>query len=394
MSVKWKMNLRLLAGVLTCLAVLFVAIGSITLLEEYLLLILSLLFTICLLIPFDFKIIRSLKCFLFITYFTLGTFMMFNASKDGIVIGLAFFWFFIFTLGLESKNRESLLYEVYLAALLLMVPLISFRAVYKGGDVTYFAGNEYFTSVAMIIGSMLAFLGILISPFDSQARDVESQAKDKSINWFSTLVNLVSHNLRSPLATILGNAQLLETKYPSIYQSKELERIQNSVMTSNLIIDRLLKASFVTDRLSTLTLEESLANSYPELVISGTLDELSYEHNVSIHLSLEVFLDNAFRYSPERVDITMKGTRIEIRDYGKGLTQEQLESFGRLKGNTLGTLHGIGIPFALRILESIGYSVRAESCSPGLLIVIDQGLEFKDAEFRPIFEFVREKQIS
>ena len=337
---------------------------------------------------------NAIKFFSFASLNVLVIYMVFKDSNIGIVLALSLFWSNIFTLGLESQNREGLFYKFNLLALVLMVPLISFRAVYKGGDVTYFVGNEYFSVVAILICSLLAFLGILISHLDHQERDKASKEKDQSINWFSTLVNLVAHNLRSPLATILGSAQVIQAKYPSVYQSQEFQRIQDSVETSNQILNRLLKASFVTDRLSDSTLEESLIQRYPSLKIKGSLDSLSYEQSVSIHLSLEVFLDNAFRYSLESVELSMQGTRLEIRDYGPGLTKEQLESFGRLNGNTLGTLHGIGIPFALRILESIGYGVRAESCSPGLLIVIDQGLEFKDAEFRPIFEFVREKQIS
>ena len=321
-------------------------------------------------------------------------YMVFKDSNIGIVLALAHFWFSIFTLGVSSQDREGVFYKFNLLALMVMVPLISFRAVYVGGGVNYFADNEYFSVVAMLVGSLLAFLGILISHLDHQERDKASKEKDQSINWFSTLVNLVSHNLRSPLATILGSAQVIQAKYPSVYQSQELQRIQDSVETSNQILNRLLKASFVTDRLSDSTLEDSLMQRYPSLKIKGSLDSLSYEQSVSIHLCLEVFLDNAFRYSPERVEITMKGTRLEIRDYGPGLTKEQLESFGRLNGNTLGTLHGIGIPFALRILESIGFGVNAKNCNPGLLVGIDKGIGFQNAEFRPILESVREKQVS
>ena len=118
-----------------------------------------------------------------------------------------------------------------------MVPLISFRAVYKGGDVTYFVGNEYFSVVAILICSLLAFLGLLISYLDHQERDKASKEKDQSINWFSTLVNLVAHNLRSPLATILGSAQVIQAKYPSVYQSRSLSEFKTLRPSTKSLID-------------------------------------------------------------------------------------------------------------------------------------------------------------
>ena len=166
--------------------------------EEYTLSILSFVLLVFSILNFESSVIDKLKLFFFLSQLVLACYMMLNATDNGIVIALAQFWFTIFTLGLASRNREGVFYKFNLLALMLMVPLISFRAVYAGGDVSYFADNRVFNGAAMFLGSILAFLGILISHLDHQERDKASKEKDQSINWFSTLVNLVAHNLRSP----------------------------------------------------------------------------------------------------------------------------------------------------------------------------------------------------
>ena len=52
------------------------------------------------------------------------------------------------------------------------------------------------------------------------------------------------------------------------------------------------------------------------------------------------------------------------------MSKDEIEAFGRLNKAAFGTLHGIGVPFAQRILDIVDYRVKAENCDPGLLVTI------------------------
>lgn len=255
-------------------------------------------------------------------------------------------------------------------SLFLTIFLLGYLLIFPFDSVDYLYPNKAFPALTLISTIILMFYAFVVDEHKQKETIENLEQQDSTIHWFSTLVNLVSHNLRSPLANILSNAQLLEAKYPSVKDGEEIHRITSSVNTSNQIIDRLLKGTFVTDRNSRVNLKESLTFTYPQLHIIGVPKEMAYEESVSIHLSLEVFLDNAFRFSPDKVQLTFFDTRIEIRDYGKGMSKDEIEAFGRLNKAAFGTLHGIGISFAQRILDIVDYRVKAENCDPGLLVTI------------------------
>ena len=199
---------------------------------------------------------------------------------------------------------------------------------------------------------------------------VQERSAD-TIHWFSTLINLMSHNLRTPLANIKGNIDILSHRDRKIAGYKEIERIHTSLDVSVGILDRLLKASFVNDQSSMLDLNASITQSYPSIRVKGKASQdLTYEQSVCLHLAIEVFVDNALKYSSGKVTIAFNRKVIVIQDLGPGLPNDAIENFASIKNHSVGTLHGIGVPFASRLLESIDYVVKAENTFPGLRITM------------------------
>lgn len=311
----------------------------------------------------------SMKLVLFISFYSLTAFMVVTSIENGMTSALAHLWYLIFCLGLESKNNGTVYFKTLALTMGFWTGLVSFRLLYSGGETVYFT-HPFHTEISMVAGLIFALLGLFVGFLERLRVQEAMEENEKTIDWFTTLVNLVSHNLRSPLATILGNIQLLEAKGFLVGDSTELKRIKMSVDTLEGSVDRLLKATFVMDRNSELDLRDALKKTYPQIKISGIPKELTYKQNVSILLSLEVFLDNAFRFSPDKVLLTFNESGIEIRDFGKGMSESEIGLFGQLNNNTLGTLHGIGIPFAIRILDSIGYCASAENANPGLKVTM------------------------
>lgn len=322
--------------------------------------------------------------FLFFSLTTLSAgYMVITLNEIGSTFGLAYLWLLIFHSAVIDRENNRGQYSFVRLSFVLWMLILSWRLVSDWGDEIYFEYVNHFELIVVCLGITLAIVGVVASNLRDSRILEEKKQQEGTIDWFSTLVNLMSHNLRTPLATILSNAELLQARHPSVYKSSEIDRITDSVESLDRITSRLLKATFVTDKLSESTLEESLRKTYPKLEITGSIISDSYNEAVSLHLALEVFLDNAFRFSPDKVKLELGSSQITLRDYGPGLSEEQLQSFGRLKGNTLGTLHGLGIPFALRVLESIGYGVKATNTYLGLQIELGKGLGFADASMNP-----------
>ena len=292
-------------------------------------------------------------------------------DQSTIAAGFANLWFYLFLISSKRKETGSLAYLLALGFFVLILIALTSRSFYSLNLVSVFVDQGIIITVAPLI---LGMIGIYMSTEQIQKEQQDYVESERTVEWFSTLINLVSHNLKSPLAAISVNAQLLEMKGANGSDFKELKRIVTAVETSNEIIHRLLKASFVTDSMSNEGINSSLQKTYPGLQIEGNLDlDLKYEESISIHLALEVFLDNAFKYSPKGVRISSDNGSIIIRDYGPGLTNDQLNSFGEVNENSSTSLHGIGIPFALKLLNSINYQVAPQNLKDGLMITIQKG---------------------
>jgi signal transduction histidine kinase len=317
---------------------------------------------------------------------TLLVFVLFvQGDTSGRRLGLIFLWYLFFVASMERDNADSLEYNLALSGIVFQLMLLSFLSFLSIGTISVFP--EEVGAVVMATTFSLGVYGTIRATKNAKLEQVKLNENKKTINWFSILINLMSHNLKSPLAAISGNVELIMLKNSSIYDIPELKRIQESVKASNEIIHRLLKASLVTDAISGMGLKSSLKQSYPRLIVKGAMDlDIDYQHSVSIHLALEVFLDNAFRYSPDRVHLIMKGESLIVRDFGPGLTDDQLENFGTISRGSKTSLHGIGIPFALRILDSIGYTAIPKNLGNGLEITIEPGAQNFEVPLVPLLK--------
>ena len=319
------------------------------------------------------KVYRVLiHTFYVLTIITMVVVILSLRNEEAIVFSFQFLMYGLFALvhnrdkfgNTYTKLSSGVLYiNILLVAIVLAFPRTGGIEIYEEGGYLRLAGvsSAFGLGVYSLVVSYLR---------DIRLARVQERSAD-TIHWFSTLINLMSHNLRTPLANIKGNIDILSHRDRKIAGYKEIERIHTSLDVSVGILDRLLKASFVNDQSSMLDLNASIAHSYPSIKVNGKPAQgLTYEQKVSVHLALEVFIDNALKYTEGKVVVTFQENAISIQDEGPGLPNEQLENFASVKAHSVGTLHGIGIPFAARLMDSIGMSINAANTNPGLRITI------------------------
>jgi signal transduction histidine kinase len=200
-----------------------------------------------------------------------------------------------------------------------------------------------------------------------------------------------SHDLRSPLGTIAGQAGLLRDELRHAMTDmirQRIDRIQSNVMRSSEIIDGLLSLARVSRQellnervdLSTLarSIVEDLRQQYPkhkvECVIAPNL--ITYADPRLMKILLGNLLGNAWKYtsrtSHARVEMSSTqatgGVVFSVRDNGAGFdmscSERLFEPFQRM--HTAAEFPGVGIGLAIvaRIVRRYGGKITVDS-EPG-----------------------------
>jgi PAS domain S-box-containing protein len=214
--------------------------------------------------------------------------------------------------------------------------------------------------------------------------------KEKQLNELkSRFVSMTSHEFRTPLATILSSAELIEYyghKWSEEKKLQYLQKIQASVkhMTS-LLNDVLVLGKAEAGKLDFLPKEIAIEPFCRELVEEVQLSTSSHTINLQVQTPpWQAFLDekllrhiltnlltNAIKYSPDRdrVDFEVfyqsEFIIFRIRDYGIGIPQSEQEklfdSFHRASnvGNISGT--GLGLAIVKKSVDLHGGKIEVNS---------------------------------
>jgi two-component system phosphate regulon sensor histidine kinase PhoR len=205
----------------------------------------------------------------------------------------------------------------------------------------------------------------------------------------SEFVHTVSHDLRSPLTSVLGYTELVGRVGPLNEQQNEfLDRIRSSVKNITTLVDELLDLSRIESGFDTrreiIHLEnilnftlDTLEGQFKvkELTVKLDVDEKLPElrgNPIRLRQLMDNLLGNAAKYSPKGGDISVslhaEDNQIILRvaDQGVGIPQSEreriFEKFYRasnVPGNVVGT--GLGLAIVKSIVDSHQGRIWVES---------------------------------
>ncbi len=197
----------------------------------------------------------------------------------------------------------------------------------------------------------------------------------------------VSHDLRSPLTTIAGQAGLLELSLSNATeeQRRRLTKIQSSVKQMSDLIDALLALSRISrhtlhrETIDASALAQAIVNDLrqadPTREVQVTIQPDLFVHGDRrlIHDLLRNVIGNAWKFTAKtanaRIDVGGAGAgamaTLHVRDNGAGFdmahAQKLFRPFHRLHTATEFEGSGIGLATVSRIVERHGGRVWAES---------------------------------
>jgi signal transduction histidine kinase len=227
--------------------------------------------------------------------------------------------------------------------------------------------------------------GILLLPSQRQLRDAnESLARaNRELEAFTASV---SHDLRSPLTTIAGQAGLLELSLPDATdeQKRRLARIQGSVRQMSELIEALL----VLSRISRQTLHREIVDvsALAESIVQDMRQkdptrsvEVVIQPNMAVHGDRRLVGDlfqnliaNAWKFTSKtgqaRIELGQSSggslATLYIRDNGAGFDmayeQKLFKPFQRLHGSADFDGSGVGLATVARIIDRHGGRIWAE----------------------------------
>lgn len=212
----------------------------------------------------------------------------------------------------------------------------------------------------------------------------------------SDFVDMVAHQLRSPLGGIRASASMLEEgDFGSLPDSarKSVKLIKDSASRLLTLADTYLDASrlevgkFESVR-TTLDVRGEIARILDEMSMAASAKKVELVRDVPasfpsalsvdgevLHHALFNLVDNAIKYTDKgRVTVAVrygKDLVIEVSDTGMGLTEEERRGlFNKFHRGRSGHAHtvdgtGLGLYIVKRLVEAAGGSIAVSSAGPG-----------------------------
>jgi len=209
-------------------------------------------------------------------------------------------------------------------------------------------------------------------------------------SYVENYTQILTHELKSPLAAIRGSSELLQEDMPLEQRRKFLTNIQNETNRSQRIIDGLLKLSHLEaqsqlrkqENINLLSLAHRLRDSHKQRLAPKNIPlkiaipaELNIQGDENLLLAaLANLLENSIHFSPENgliklaAEISANKTIITLTDQGPGIPDyalprvfERFYSISRPDSSQKSS--GLGLAFVKEIIDLHQGSITLENIS-------------------------------
>ena len=222
-----------------------------------------------------------------------------------------------------------------------------------------------------------------------KSRDKEE--KEKTIKLYNTLLNSLSHELRTPISTIIGAIDTLKENKEKISVSNQNELL-NQIEIASIRLNRQVENLLNMSRLETGMLKLNIDWCDTNELINSVIQKNSLSHQQSILFEpnenlplmkfdrglieqvLQNLLYNAINYTPENAKIKITALEssskcvISVSDNGTGIPESEIkyifDKFYRLPQTKTGG-SGLGLSIVKGFVEAHNGNVSVENIKTG-----------------------------
>jgi signal transduction histidine kinase len=293
----------------------------------------------------------------------------------------------------EEEELVDLGLRCRLAAPLLLGPrAIGMLSVVRA-EPDAFSAEEI--ELVSLLGRLVATAVQNIRNYDAERRTVEELRRLSALR--ADFVSLVSHELRSPMAAVIGAARTLQQRWREL-RPDQRDSFLDLIAGETNRLAQLVADVLDTSRIEAGTFSYAFADVDVGRLVQDTVaaadvgqDEVKVVAAVNgplprirgdaerLRQVVVNLVDNAVKYSPAGAEVRVAAHArtgwvcVDVTDHGAGIPREQhqliFEKFGRAKtdGNQPGT--GLGLFIARSIVEAHGGTLDVRS-------VVDRGTTF------------------
>lgn len=240
------------------------------------------------------------------------------------------------------------------------------------------------------IASINAVLTYKIREFERKEREQEEKAK--AIKLYNTLLNSLSHELKTPISTIIGAIDTIKYNQPKLsekninelYSEIEVASFRLNRQVKNLLNMSRLEAGYIQAKkdwcdmnelvFSTIKLEQDEAKNHKIIFKHDERLPLFKLDSGLIEQILHNIIHNAIQYTPANstiiIEVTHNDTEctINISDNGNGFPEKEMDlvfdKFYRLNHTKAGGT-GLGLSIVKGFTEVMGGNVSLENLLEG-----------------------------
>ena len=241
-----------------------------------------------------------------------------------------------------------------------------------------------------VIASVNAVLTIKIRNAERSARDREEKAN--SIRLYNTLLNSLSHELRTPISTIIAVTDTLKDDFArlstenrnELLKELELAGIRLDRQVGNLLNMSRLESGFLKLKKDWCDLNDVIHHTINKVAADSYSQKVVFEENESLPLFkldggiieqvIYNILHNSLQYTAPDTTITIQAfceqdcCEIRITDNGKGIPEKEIahifDKFYRLPHTKAGGT-GLGLSIVKGFTEAHGGKVSVHNVATG-----------------------------
>lgn len=320
---------------------------------------------------------------LFFLQFSTPMLLSFVLPKIFIVSVLALPWALLIKMKFILSQDKSLKFFDLLLLMNLVVGLL--LIITRGEEVFLEDGNyfyvEFLNSLVTLLFAFLIFRNYLIELRKSVISYRETEWHHK---WYLSLLLHLGHNIRTPLAAVLNNIDVIDYKYSNTEGlEKPLQRIKEGGNKLNRIVDSVIHSSnskMITEAGMPITsvVDHFVSNSEAQIHFKSLNNKeviIKGPEIVSLLMALDLLTFNAQEYGEAPIRIVMQGNTIIFEDSGKGLPEVVIKDLENSSRAPNASAYGNSLKFIFTLLRESGWYITINKKKAGACYVIRRGIQ-------------------